>query len=173
RSDFDGLARLDGVRRDVYPLAVHQNVAVRDKLPRRPDRRGEARAVHQVVEPALQQAQQVLARRALLLDRLAEVAAHLPLAHVVDESQLLLLFELARIVTAATAAVLLLTPVLPRRVGALLDNALVLRARDEHLAEAALLFRFRSAIGHVVPFSSCCLHDHLGAIHKTTLSAYA
>ena len=59
---------------------------------------GEAESHEHVVEPALEQAQEVLAGRAFALRRHREVALELPLEHAVGAAQLLLLAQLLAII---------------------------------------------------------------------------
>src|SRR6478735_2720007 len=59
--DLDHVAELDQIARDVDLAAVHLDVAVVDELARGEDRRDELGAVHDRVETALEQADQVLA----------------------------------------------------------------------------------------------------------------
>src|SRR5215470_11162052 len=84
--------------------------------------RGEAHAVHDVVEAALQELDQRVARDALGAERLVVVAAELLLGDAVDPLDLLLLAQLLAVVRALAAPAL---AVLPRRVRAPLVAALV------------------------------------------------
>src|SRR5215470_17105245 len=84
--------------------------------------RGEAHAVDDVVEPALQQLDQRVARDALGTERLVVVAAELLLGDAVDPLDLLLLAQLLAVIRALAPPAL---AVLPRRVGAPLVAALV------------------------------------------------
>src|ERR1041384_7925042 len=120
--DRHDIARLDRERRDIHLLAVHDEVAVADQLPRLRRGRREPGAIGDVVEPPFEQLQQRLAGDAARPLRLLEVAAELILEHAVDALDLLLLAQLH-----AVAGQLLLArlPVLPRREVALLDRALL------------------------------------------------
>src|SRR5207237_246228 len=64
-ADGDRVARLDGVRGDIDDLAVDRDRTVRDELARLGAGRAEAHAVADVVEPRLEQAEQVGAGVAL------------------------------------------------------------------------------------------------------------
>ena len=101
--DGDDVAGTDPVRRDVDAAAVHEDVAVADDLACLVARRGEAETVDDVVEPALEQAQQVLARDALLAARELVVAAELLLEQAVDALRLLLLAKLDAVLRVARA----------------------------------------------------------------------
>src|SRR5690606_28739333 len=103
-TDRHDVAGTDRVRRDVDLLAVHQEVAVAHELPRLCARRREARAIDDVVEPALEQLQQRLTRDAARpLGRL-EVAPELVLEHAVDALDLLLLAQLDAVADDLRAA---------------------------------------------------------------------
>jgi hypothetical protein len=79
-------------------------VAVRDELPRLGARRGEAEPVEDVVEPRLQEREQVLAHGALAAPRRGvDVAAELPLAHAGVALGALLLAQLAAVDRLAPA----------------------------------------------------------------------
>jgi hypothetical protein len=99
-------------------------VAVGHHLPRLGAGGGEAQPEHHVVEPPLEQPQEVLARHALLAFGLREVAPELALEEPVDALRLLLLPQLlavGRLLRAPQA-------VLAGRVVAALDGALVREA---------------------------------------------
>src|SRR3954447_3420565 len=131
---------------DVAPAAVDRPVAVADQLARLAARRGESEAHEDVVEPALEDPQQVLAGDALLAGGLLVVVAELLLEHAVVAASLLLLPQLDAVLG------LLLAPaaVIAGRIGAALDAALVGQAAlalEEQLLPltAALL-----ALGRVI-----------------------
>src|SRR5262249_43851179 len=84
--------------RNVDDLAVDRDRAVRYQLPRLGAGRTEAHAIDDVVQAGLEQAQQVLAGRALALRRHRKVALELPLEHAVRAPQLLLLAHLLAVV---------------------------------------------------------------------------
>src|SRR5581483_1746932 len=92
----DRVADLDLVARGLRHAAVHGDVAVRDELARLRARLRESRAVHRVVETALEVGEERLARRALHLGRALERVHHLLLEHAVDATRLLLLAQLQR-----------------------------------------------------------------------------
>ena len=81
---------------------------------------GEAGAVDHVVQPGLEDAQQVLAGLALLAVGLVVVTAELLLQHAVHPAGLLLLAQLEQVLRVLGAAAAVLT----RRVGPDLDRAL-------------------------------------------------
>src|SRR5688572_12844243 len=97
----DLVARLQLIRRDVHDLLVDLDAAMADELARLGARRREAHAVHDVVEPRFEHAQQVLTRRAFDLRRLLVIVAELPLEHAVHAAQLLLLAKLHAVVRQA------------------------------------------------------------------------
>ena len=105
---------------DVQLLAVDQDVAVPDQLAGHVAGLGEAGAVHDVVDPALQDAQQVLAGLARAAVRLLVVAPELLLQDAVDARSLLLLAHLQEVLALLDPGAAVLT----RRVGADLDRAL-------------------------------------------------
>src|SRR3954471_23156634 len=90
----DDVAVADLVARDVHPAAVEGPVAVADELARLAPRGGEAEANEDVVEAALEQRQEVLARDALLAGGAVVVAGELLLEHAVVALGLLLLAQL-------------------------------------------------------------------------------
>src|SRR5579862_8096159 len=130
--DLDDVVLAHPEGRDVHPAAVDRDVTVPDELAGHVPALGEAGAVHDVVEPALQDLEQRLAGTAGLVGGLDVVAVELLLEHAVDAAGLLLLADLQQVL-----AVLLTDPaVLTRRVGADLDRALrrvALGALEEEL----------------------------------------
>src|SRR3954463_5456086 len=139
------------IARDVHAAAVDGPVAVADHLARLAARGGEAQAHEHVVEAALEDAQQVLARDAGLPRGLGVVGAELRLQHAVVAAGLLLLPQLYAVLR------LLLTPaaVLAGRVRAALDAALVgqaaLALEEELLPFAAALLALRGGVSsHLV-----------------------
>src|SRR5688500_14765689 len=123
--DDDGLALAGPVGGGGDLAPVDGDVAVAHQLARLGPRRGEAEAVDHVVEPALEQNEQVDAGDPLAPLRLVEVLAELLLEDPVDALDLLLLAQLGAVVEAAAAAPL---PVLAGWVTAPLDGALLLEA---------------------------------------------
>ena len=91
------------------------------QLPALGARGREAHAADDVVEAALEQAEHVLARRALHARRVREVARELTLEHSVDASDLLLLTQTEAVLGELDAGL----AVLPRRVRATRDAALL------------------------------------------------
>src|SRR3954470_502778 len=126
RDDGDDVLGLDLVARDVDPAAVHLEVTVPDELPGLGPRGGEAEAGHDVVEPRLEDAQQVLAGDPGLARSLLVVQTELVLEHAVVAAGLLLLAQLEQVLALLDPT----TAVLARRIAAALDGAL--------LGEAAL-----------------------------------
>src|SRR5215217_705091 len=119
--DADDVAGLDLERRDIDLAPVDLDVPVVDELARLAPRGGEARAVDRVVEAALQQAQEVLARDTLHARRALEVVAELPFEHEVDALDLLLLAQLKAVALQRLTAAHRVA-VLPRRLRAALLN---------------------------------------------------
>src|SRR5437868_11768702 len=121
--DAHAVAGLDLERGYVHLAPVDLDVPVVDELARLPPRRGEARAVDGVVQAALEQGEQVLARDALHAGRALEVVAELPFEDEVDSFDLLLLAQLLAVALQRLAAPPRVA-VLPRRLrAALLDRA--------------------------------------------------
>src|SRR6266576_3247551 len=102
--DRDHIADAHGVGGDVDGTAVDGEVAVGDELAGVPPRRREADAVDDVVEPRLQEAQQVEAGDAGHLRRPVEVESELALEQEVDASGTLLGPQLDAIVRHLAAA---------------------------------------------------------------------
>src|SRR5205807_3415341 len=90
----DRLARLHEVGRDVYLAAVNEDVAVVHHLPSHRPTAGESHTIDDVVEPTLEQLEQVLAGRARPANGLGVIAAELTLSHAIDGLHLLLLKQL-------------------------------------------------------------------------------
>src|SRR4030095_7257808 len=82
----------------VDDLAVDGDRAVAHELARLRARRAEAHPIDDVVEPRLEELQQIRAGRALAPRGLAEIAAELPLEDPVRAAQLLLLAQLVAVV---------------------------------------------------------------------------
>src|SRR3954453_11743980 len=122
--DRDHIVGTHLVRGHVHAPAVDGPVAVQDELARLAPRSRKAQPHEHVVEPALQQAQQVLTRDARLPAGLLVVRAELPLEHAVVAARLLLLAQLQPVLGLLRAA----ASVLARRVRAPLDAALVREA---------------------------------------------
>src|SRR6478752_6256082 len=128
-ADRDDVVLLDPVGRHVHPLAVDQEVSVRDELTRRAPGSGEASPVHDVVQPGFEDLKKRLAGLAGSGRGLRVVAAELLFHHAVGEAGLLLLLQLGQVF-------LLLRPraaVLAGREGAALEG---LVAADEVGLEA-------------------------------------
>src|SRR5579864_2958545 len=126
---LDAVAGLHLVGGDGHRLLVHGDRLVAHQLARLGARGGEAHAVHDVVQAALEQPQQVLARGAGLARRFLVVVAELPLQHPVHAAQLLLLAQLRTVIGQALTALALDAA---RRHGEL---ALVLERLDATLEE--------------------------------------
>src|ERR1700690_1638373 len=91
--DLDLIARAAEERRNVDPVSVDQEVPGAHELPRLGVVGGDPQPVDYVVEAALEELQQVLARHALHANRLVVVAAELALGQAVEALDLLLLAE--------------------------------------------------------------------------------
>ncbi len=111
-ADLDLVARAQDVAGDVDALAVHEEVAVADELPRLRAREREAEAVDDVVEARLEQAEHLLAGAALPARRVEVVLLELALEHAVDATHLLLLAQADRVLAELDARL----AVLPRGV---------------------------------------------------------
>src|SRR5450756_2417006 len=107
-TDLDPIAGLAVERRDVGWAAVDGEVAVGHELPRVVSRGRDAKPEDDVVEPELEDPEEVLARHAGAGLGLLEVVVELALQDTVDAADLLLLAKLEAIVAdlAATDAVL-------------------------------------------------------------------
>src|SRR5205807_1225755 len=119
---------------------VDQEMTVPNHLAGHVPALGEAGPVDHVVQPALQDLQQVLAGLAALAGRLHVIAVELALQQAVDAPRLLLLPDLQQVLALLRPV----APMLPRRVGPDLDRALrriALGALEEqlHLLAAAKL----------------------------------
>src|SRR5215467_1179882 len=140
---LDDVGLGDPVGGDVHLLAVDQDVAVADQLPRHVPALGEAGPVDDVVQPALQDLEHDFTGLAALAGGLFVVVAELPLQHAVDPLGLLLLADLEQVLALLGPV----APVLARRVGPDLNGALgrvALGALQEQLgllAAAALAVR--------------------------------
>src|SRR5262245_5775000 len=129
RGQLDDVVLLHLVGGNVELVAVHLHVAVAHQLARLGARAAEAKAVGNVVEPALELGQQLLAHHALLLRGAVEGERELVLQHAVQPLDLLLLAQLQAVALQLGLHAAALA-VLAGRVVALLDRAL--------LGEAAL-----------------------------------
>src|ERR671930_135427 len=94
RRHRDDVVRLDLVARDVDPPAVDVEMAVADELARLRPGSCKAEPIYHVVEPRLEDPQQLLARDAGALCRLRVVGAELLLEQAVVAARLLLLAQL-------------------------------------------------------------------------------
>src|SRR2546427_1473691 len=102
--DRDHIANANCVRGDVDETAVDGEVAVRDELPGVTPRRGEADPVDDVVQPRLQQPEQVEAGDAGHLGGAIEVEPELALEQEVDPARALLGAQLDPVVGHLAAA---------------------------------------------------------------------
>src|ERR1700761_764291 len=137
---LDDVVLRDAVRGDVHLAAVDGDVAVGGELAGHVPALGEAGPVHHVVQPALQDLEQVVAGPAVTAGGLFVVVVELPLEHPVHPASLLLLADLQEVLALLGAVPAMLT----RRVGPDLDRALrrvALGALQEqlHLLAAATL----------------------------------
>src|SRR5581483_4671515 len=108
RSEGDDVAGPQPQRRDRHPLPVDRDQAVAHELPGLGPGAGPAAAVHDVVDPQLEVAEQVVAGDARAAGRLLVEPAELPLHDAVGVAELLLLPELEGVLrqTLPVAAVL-------------------------------------------------------------------
>src|SRR5206468_8027672 len=120
-SELHRVAHLHQERRHRDLAAVHLEMAVRHHLAPLASRGRESEPVHDVVEPELEEPQEILAGDALLGLGPLEVFAELTLEHAVDALGLLLLAQLH----AEGGRLAAVQPVLARRIVAPLDRALV------------------------------------------------
>src|SRR5262245_46888345 len=147
-ADLDDVVLAHAVRRDVDLAAVHHDVAVAHLLAGRVTRLGETSAVDHVVEPALEDLEQVLTGLAGLAVGFLVVVAELLLEDAVDAAGLLLLTKLELVLRLLGTAAAVPT----RRVRTDLDGALrglALLALEEELgllpaAELAVRTRITS-----------------------------
>src|SRR5207248_10822802 len=136
----DDVIRLHLVARDVHAAAVDGEMSVTDELARLSARRRKTEAVHDVVEPRLEHAQEVLTGDAALLVGLLVVGAELVLEQPVVAARLLLLAQLQQVLALLDPA----AAVLARRIRTALDCALLGQAalalqEQLHALPAALL----------------------------------
>src|SRR4051794_20418874 len=156
---------------DVDAAAVDRPVPVPDQLAGLAARGGEAEAHEHVVEAALEDAQQVLARDALLAGSLLVVVAELLLEDAVVAAGLLLLAQLDAVLG------LLLAPaaVVARRVGAALDAALVgqaaLTLEEELLALAAALLALGTRVASHLDTPPLARPAAVGGLRRDVLDA--
>ena len=120
-ANADDVARLHDIGGDVHLLAVDGDVAVADKLTSLRTGGGQAQAVDDIVQAALEQGQQVVARDALDARGLVKRAAELRLQHAVGAADLLLFAQLHAVLAHLSRSSL---PVHAGRRGALADRAL-------------------------------------------------
>src|ERR1019366_6833002 len=111
--NFDLVARAKDDARDVEALAVDEHVAMADELARLRAREREPEAVHDAVEPRLEEAEHLLAGAALTARGAEVVLLELALDDAVDAPHLLLLAQADRVLAQLDARL----PVLPRRIG--------------------------------------------------------
>src|SRR6266487_850500 len=152
--NFDGVARPHLVGRHVDALAVYEDAVVPHDLARLGAARTEPHAVRNGMQARFQQLQKTLARHAFAARGLCIGLAELALEESVYAAQLLLLPQLLAKIGHAAAAFL---SVLPRRIAAALDRALVgeafLALEEELLPLATALAALGIEIsGHVYSF---------------------
>src|SRR3954470_24662229 len=145
-ADLDDVVLAHPVAGDVDLDAVDQHVAVPHELAGGVTRRGEPGPVDDVVEPRLEDAQQVLAGLPGAAVRLFVVAAELLLEDAVDARRLLLLAHLEQVLALLGARAAVLT----RRVGPDLDRALRGLALGPLEEQLGLLPPAALAVGPVV-----------------------
>src|SRR5499426_171153 len=154
RSELDRVAHLHQERRHRHLAAVHLEMAVRHHLAPLAAGGREAEAMHDVVEPELEQAQEVFTGDALLGLGPLEVLAELALEHAVDPLGLLLLPELH----AEGGRLAAVEPVLARRIVAPLDRALVGEAARALQEELHAFAAAQPALRVTIPRHSRLLH---------------
>ena len=88
-------------------MAVDRDVAMRDQLPGLSTAQAEAEPMHDVVQPALEQAHQRVAGVALAASGTLEIAAELALQHAVVMLHLLLFAQVQAVVGLLVAAILM------------------------------------------------------------------
>src|SRR3954469_1975522 len=144
--DGDHVAVADLIAGDIHAPAVDGPVAVADELARLAPRGGEAEAHEDVVEAALEEREEVLARDALLAGGAVVVAGELLLEHAVVALGLLLLAQLDAVLGLLLAA----AAVVAGRVGAAFHAALVgqaaLALEEELLPFAAALLALGTGV---------------------------
>src|SRR5580692_11533989 len=118
--DLDDVALADPVGGDVDLAAVDPDVAVTDELAGHVPALGETGPVDHVVQPALQDLEQVLTGLAALAGRLSVVVAELLLQHAIDAPRPLLLPDLEQVLALPGPVPAVLT----RGVGPDVDGAL-------------------------------------------------
>src|SRR4051794_39803042 len=142
----DHVAPADLVARDRHPAAVDLDVAMAHELAGLGSARAPAGAEGDVVQPGLEEAQQVLAGHALLAVGLGIEVGELLLEQAVDAAGLLLLAQLGQVLRTLLAA---RPAVITGRVGPPLDRALhgvalgALQVQLHALPAAELAYRSR------------------------------
>src|SRR6266550_503443 len=140
---------------DVHDLAVDHDVPVADQTAGGAAGRGVSHAEGDVVQSPFQHEEQVLARDPLLALRFLEVVPELPLQNAVDTPGLLLHAELETVARFLGAAVL---PVLPGRVAAAFERALLREAARAFEEELLSLPAAEPALGIVKRSHVCALN---------------
>src|SRR5262249_12063165 len=135
-------AGLDSVRWNIGLAAIHRNVPMGHKLPCLLAGGREAKPVHHIIEPALQQDKQIRAGLTRIALGFLEDALELSLQHAIHITCLLLLHQLQAVIRHLPSSGR--RPVLPRRKGALVQDALAL-LRDAD-AQPATNLSYRSTI---------------------------
>src|SRR6476620_11694359 len=97
RLDVDDVVLGHPIARDVHLLAIDEEVTVADELTRGPASAGQARPVHDVVQPRLEDLQQVVAGLARPPHCLLVIATELLFQHAVAVLRLLLLLQLQQV----------------------------------------------------------------------------
>src|SRR4051794_26928235 len=147
--DRDHVVGADLVRGHVHAPPVDGPVSMQDELASLPPRSREAEPHQDVVEPALQHAQQVLARHARLAARLVVVVAELLLEHAVVAAGPLLLPQLKAVLGLLRAAASMLTGrIRPPLDAALVGEAALALQEELHALATALLALCSAISGH-------------------------
>src|ERR1039458_4267513 len=154
--DLDDVVLGHPVGRNVHLLAVDHEVAVADQLAGHVPALGKAGPVHDVVQAALQDLEQVLAGHAPLACGFLVVAVELPLEDAVNPAGLLLLPDLEQVLALLGPV----APVLTRRIGPDLDRALRRVTLGALQEELHLLAAAKLAV-------RACVSSHLRATPQT------
>lgn len=121
--DLNHVARLDEHRWNVGASSINREVPVCDEHPRLRPALGEIESVNNIVQPALKQYEQSLAREAALLLSRSIVAPELSLRHVIHATSFLFLSQLFPVFGNPASAPKRLSAMVPWRIGTALEGA--------------------------------------------------